>query len=69
MNNVAPHLVNGAIPVVKGSGPMGLAGKIIGLGESELQVGLPWWSWLALGTVGGVALGYIYKEKIQRVIG
>ena len=48
-------------------GPVGLAGKLIGLGHDELQAGVPWWSWMAVGAlVGGVAT-YHLRGKIEKV--
>lgn len=49
-------------------GPLGLAGKIIGLGQDEVEAGIPWWAWLGVGAlVGGVAT-YALRSKLERVL-
>lgn len=68
MNSAAPHIVNSALPTMKSSGVVGLAGKIVGLGDVEIKVGLPWWAWLALGTTGGIAVGYVFRDKISNLV-
>lgn len=50
-------------------GPMGLAGKIIGLGTDEMEAGVPWWSWLLIGTMVGGATTFALRKKIERVTG
>lgn len=49
-------------------GPLGLAGKIVGLGESEIKAGVPWWSWLGIGIlVGGIA-AYSQRDRLGRIL-
>ncbi len=50
-------------------GPVGLAGKLIGLGQEELQAGVPWWSWLAVGALIGGVSTYHLRGKIEKVAG
>ena len=37
-------------------GPVGLAGKLVGLGIDELEAGVPWWSWLGVGAIAGAVV-------------
>lgn len=50
-------------------GPVGLAGKIIGLGQDELRAGIPWWSWLAVGGLAGGFLVYSFRHRVEKVMG
>lgn len=50
-------------------GPVGLAGKIIGLGSDELDAGVPWWAWLGVGAIVGGAASYMLRNKIEKVVG
>jgi hypothetical protein len=50
-------------------GPIGLAGKIIGLGADEIKAGIPGWSWFAIGALVGGATTYALRGKIEKVAG
>lgn len=50
-------------------GPMGILGKVVGLGDDTIKSGLPWWGWASIGLVSGVVLGYALRDKIHRVVG
>lgn len=39
--------------LVSHGGPVGLAGKLVGLGQEEIESGVPWWSWLGIGAIAG----------------
>lgn len=49
-------------------GPLGLVGRIAGLGEDELDAGIPGWAWFGIGALAGGALVYLLREKIERVV-
>lgn len=48
-------------------GPAGLAGKIIGLGQDEIEAGIPWWSWCAVGVLAGGMIAYAARHKLERI--
>lgn len=50
-------------------GPVGLAGKIIGLGLDEIEAGVPRWTWFTLGAMAGGFVAYKLHGKIQRLTG
>jgi hypothetical protein len=50
-------------------GPLGLAGKLVGLGIDEMEAGPPWWCWFAIGALAGGAATYALRNKIERVVG
>ena len=67
-------LAQATLPLVQSTanrygGPMGIIGKVVGLGDDTIQNGLPWWGWAGLGIVGGVVLGYALRDPIHRVVG
>jgi hypothetical protein len=69
MNAAAPHLVNHVVPAMKKhGGPFGLAGKIIGLSQAEVEVGIPWWGWTAIGIGVGATTAYLLREKIEKIV-
>ncbi len=50
-------------------GPMGLAGKVIGLGADEIDAGVPGWAWFGVGVMLGGATAYMLRHKIERIAG
>lgn len=60
--NQAPQLLN------RYGGPLGLAGKIIGLGQEELEAGVPWWAWLGVGMLAGGMLTYSFRGRLERIM-
>jgi len=52
---------------------LGGAGAIVqrlaGLGGDEIDAGIPGWAYLALGLGAGAALAYIFRGKIEEVVG
>ena len=48
-------------------GPLGLAGKIIGLGQDEIEAGIPWWAWVGIGALAGSIATYSLRDKIERL--
>jgi hypothetical protein len=49
-------------------GPMGLAGKIVGLGVDEVKTGIPGWGWAGVGFVLGAVVAYALHDKIERLV-
>jgi len=49
-------------------GPIGILGKVVGLGSDDLKTGIPWWGWASIGLVGGVVIGYSLRDKISKVV-
>jgi len=49
-------------------GPVGVVGRAIGLGQAELEAGIPWWGWLGVGVVVGGVLTYAARDKIQQIV-
>ena len=60
-NGQAQQLAKSSAPVI-----MNAAGKLLGLGNDELDAAkggrVPWWVW----TVGGLALGFAAGAYVQR---
>ncbi len=50
-------------------GPLGMVGRLTGLGADELDAGIPGWAWLGIGVVVGGGLAYTLRDRIQKVIG
>jgi hypothetical protein len=50
-------------------GPLGLVGRICGLGQDELESGIPGWAWFGMGVVAGGAAVYLMRDRIEKVVG
>lgn len=50
-------------------GPLGLVGRVVGMGEDELDAGIPGWSWLGIGILVGGTVAYLMRDKIERIVG
>jgi hypothetical protein len=48
-------------------GPVGVLGKVVGLGQEEVEAGVPWWAWLGVGVVAGGVFTYAVRDKLERV--
>lgn len=49
--------------------PTGLAGRLVGLNESEQQAGIPTWAWVGIGLALGAVLGASsFAEPLQRLM-
>lgn len=44
--------------------PVGLAGKVVGLGQSEMQAGIPAWALCAAAFAAGLMVGAKYGRGI-----
>lgn len=49
-------------------GPVGLVGRLAGLGNDEVEAGVPWWAWFGVGMVAGGMLIYASRKKIERIL-
>jgi len=49
-------------------GPLGLVGRVAGLGMDELDAGIPAWAWFGIGVVVGGVGAFLLREKISRVV-
>lgn len=56
-------------PIVQSHGPMGLVGRLAGLGADELDAGVPGWGWLGVGVVLGAVAAYSMHDRLQAFIG
>lgn len=66
----AQHMAGAATGVLDGlGGPMGLVGRMAGLGTDELEAGIPGWAWFAVGAIVGAAAAYHFHSSIERVTG
>ena len=64
MNGYAAAM--GQVPAVldRYGGPVGVLGRLIGLGQEEAEAGVPWWGWLGVGVViGGVATYAVMNRR------
>lgn len=50
-------------------GPLGLVGRVIGLGADELEDGIPGWAWFGVGVIAGAGLAYTFRGRIEKVVG
>ncbi len=50
-------------------GPLGMVGRLTGLGADELDAGVPKWAWFGIGLVVGAGVAYTFRAKLERVIG
>ena len=58
----APDLIN------RYGGPLGLAGKLVGLGKDELKAGVPWWGWLGVGILAGGIATYASRHTLEKIL-
>lgn len=50
-------------------GPGRILGRAVGLGDDEMDAGIPGWAWLVIGLAGGAIAAYTLRARIERVIG
>jgi hypothetical protein len=66
----AQQMAGAATGVLDGlGGPMGLVGRVAGLGTDELEAGIPGWAWFAIGALVGAAATYHFRSNIEHVVG
>lgn len=49
-------------------GPLGVVGRAIGLGQDEIQVGIPKWAWLGIGIVAGGLAAYLLRDRLEALV-
>jgi len=50
-------------------GPMGIVGRIAGLGADEIDAGVPKWAWLGVGIVAGGIAMYFLRPRVEAFVG
>jgi len=50
-------------------GPLGIVGRIAGLGADELESGVPKWAWLGIGLVAGGIAMYFLRPRVEAFVG
>lgn len=50
-------------------GPGKIVGRMAGFGDAEMSSGAPWWALVALGAIGGGAAVWIFRQRIEKVVG
>ncbi len=76
-NLVAVHGVDQAYAAARAAGgmvgnlggPGRILGRAVGLGDLEMDVGVPAWAWFLMGLASGAVAAYALHERIERVIG
>lgn len=51
-----------------GDTPLSFAGRLVGLGQQEQQVGVPKWAWLGIGLVAGASVAWVFRPDIERFV-
>lgn len=49
--------------------PLKLAGRAIGLGDAEMQAGVPTWAWVLLALGAGAVVGVKYGPVLTKKLG
>jgi len=58
---------NQTIPLLnRYGGPLGLLGKVVGLGQEDIENGIPWWGWAGVGFVAGSVVVFSLRDKLPR---
>jgi hypothetical protein len=50
-------------------GPKGVIGRAIGMGQQEIQAGIPKWAWFGVGLMVGAGAMWACRGKITKVFG
>jgi len=50
-------------------GPMGIVGRVIGLGADEIEAGVPKWAWLGIDFVAGGIAMYFLRPRVEAFVG
>jgi len=64
----------GALPHLEKAGilsdpPHRIAGRLLGLGNPEMDAGIPKWAWALVGLIAGGAVVYVYGDDLRRWVG
>jgi hypothetical protein len=49
--------------------PLKLVGRSVGLGDAEMQAGIPSWAWIVLALGAGAVVGIKYGHHVTRHFG
>lgn len=49
--------------------PARLAGRLAGLGSSELDAGVPTWAWVVIAFGAGATVSVLYSDRLRRKVG
>lgn len=62
--------VSGADPaaVDRLGGPVAIAGRIVGLGQAEMDAGIPKWAWAGIGLILGASVMYVARPHIESAL-
>lgn len=67
---VSPGDLERAVGLLKAvRSPGRIAGRLAGLGQSEMQAGIPAWAWMLLAFGGGVYVGVQHWDQINEKLG
>jgi len=47
-------------------GPLGLVGRVAGLGEPELRAGIPGWAWFGVGFMVGATAMFMTHDRVRK---
>lgn len=53
----------------KGESPLRMLGRIAGLGNAEMDAGIPKWAWLGVGVVVGATVTWVWGDKAKSLTG
>ena len=57
-------------PAMDGAGgPLGIVGRMAGLGADEIEVGVPKWAWFGVGIVAGGIAMYFLRPRVEAFVG
>lgn len=63
----AANLVEQSGPAItRLGGPLGIVGRVAGLGAPELEAGIPGWAWFGVGFVVGATVMYATRKHVAR---
>jgi hypothetical protein len=48
--------------------PVRLVGRVVGLGSSEMEAGIPTWAWITVAFGAGALVTVMYGDKITRKV-
>jgi hypothetical protein len=54
--------------VTRLGGPLGIVGRVAGLGGEELEAGVPGWAWFGVGLMVGAVAMYSLRDRVARFV-
>jgi hypothetical protein len=65
----AHRILTSMSPMLKrtgaGDNPLRLIGRIAGLGDAQMDAGVPKWSWLGIGLVAGATVVWVWGDQAK----